>query len=154
MAGLSVPHAVQAIRVTRRVRYLASRRWRAVTVYAVTSLTAIKAALRQLAGYLRGHWAIENQLYWVRDVTFAEDASQVRVGTAPRAIPSLASLPYETDITPQRRGPLRPAGLDGRQTTRVHSTPVRQLGIALRVRSGLDFGGGADDPIGRARSRS
>ena len=123
MAGLSVPHAVQAIRVTRRVRYLASRRWRAVTVYAVTSLTTIKAALRQLAGYLRGHWAIENQLHWVRDVTFAEDASQVRAGTAPRAIPSLASLPYETDITPQRRGPY---GLRVWTVARQHaSTPPR-----------------------------
>jgi hypothetical protein len=89
VAGLSFPHAAQAIQLTRRVRHLASRRWRTVTVYAVTSLTAIKAAPWQLAGYLRGHWTIENQLHWVRDVTFAEDASQVRAGTAPRAMATL-----------------------------------------------------------------
>jgi hypothetical protein len=89
---LSFPHAAQAIQLTRRVRHLASRRWRTVTVYAVTSLTTIKAAPWQLAGYLRGHWAIENQLHWVRDVTFAEDASQVRAGTAPRAMATLRNL--------------------------------------------------------------
>ena len=27
----------------------------------------------QLAGWLRGHWRIENRLHWVRDVTFSED---------------------------------------------------------------------------------
>jgi predicted transposase YbfD/YdcC len=27
--------------------------------------------------YLRGHWPIENQLYWCLDVIFREDASQV-----------------------------------------------------------------------------
>jgi len=58
----------------------------------VTSLTTIKAAPWQLAGHLRGHWAIENQLHWVRDVTFAENASQVRSGNAPRAMASLRNL--------------------------------------------------------------
>ncbi len=37
---------------------------------------------------MRGHWAIE-ALHHIRDVTFAEDASQVRSGTAPRAMASL-----------------------------------------------------------------
>jgi hypothetical protein len=58
----------------------------------VTSLTTIKAAPWQLAGYVHEHWAIENQLHWVRDVTFAEDASQVRAGTAPRAMATLRNL--------------------------------------------------------------
>jgi hypothetical protein len=35
---------------------------------------------------------IENGLHWVRDVTFAEDASQLRTGTAPRAMASLRNL--------------------------------------------------------------
>jgi predicted transposase YbfD/YdcC len=43
--------------------HLASRRWRTVTVYAVTSLTTTKAAPWQLAGHVRGHWTIENQLH-------------------------------------------------------------------------------------------
>jgi predicted transposase YbfD/YdcC len=44
VAGLDFPHATQAIRITRRVRPLAGRRWRTVTVYAVTSLTAAQAS--------------------------------------------------------------------------------------------------------------
>jgi predicted transposase YbfD/YdcC len=40
VAGLDFPHATQALRVTRQVRSLHSRRWRTVTVYAVTNLTA------------------------------------------------------------------------------------------------------------------
>jgi predicted transposase YbfD/YdcC len=44
VAGLDFPHATQAIRITRRVRPLAGRRWRTVVVYAVTSLTAAQAS--------------------------------------------------------------------------------------------------------------
>jgi hypothetical protein len=40
---------------------------------------------------VRGHWGIE-ALHHLRDVIFAEDASQVRTGTAPRAMASLRNL--------------------------------------------------------------
>jgi predicted transposase YbfD/YdcC len=125
VAGLSFPHAAQAIQVTRRVCHLASRRWRAVTVYAVTSLTTIKAAPRQLAGYVRGHWAIENQLHWVRDVTFAEDAPQVCASTAPRAMATLRNLAV---------GALRLAGSTNiaaalRHNSRDPTRPLTLLGI-------------------------
>jgi hypothetical protein len=46
---------------------------------------------RPPADLLRGHWAIE-ALHHVCDVTFAEDASQVRTGTTPRAMASLRNL--------------------------------------------------------------
>jgi predicted transposase YbfD/YdcC len=46
VAGLNFPHATQAMRITRRVRPLADRRWRTVTVYAITSLTAAQAPPR------------------------------------------------------------------------------------------------------------
>jgi predicted transposase YbfD/YdcC len=48
VAGLDFPHAVQALRITRRVRPLRGRRWRTVTVYAVTSLTAAQASPARL----------------------------------------------------------------------------------------------------------
>ena len=55
VAGLWFPHAAQAIQITRRVRQASSRRWRIVTVYAVTSLTISQASPTHLADYLRGH---------------------------------------------------------------------------------------------------
>jgi predicted transposase YbfD/YdcC len=91
VAGLEFPHATQALRSTRRVRPLTSRRWRTVTVYAVTSLTAAQASPARLADYVRGHWGIE-ALHHIRDVTFAEDASQTRTDNAPRAMASLRNL--------------------------------------------------------------
>ncbi len=92
VAGLGFPHAAQAIRITRRVRDLGSRAWRTVTVYAVTSLAIGTASPAQLAGYVRGHWRIENQLHWVRDVTFDEDRSQARTGNLPRTMATLRIL--------------------------------------------------------------
>jgi predicted transposase YbfD/YdcC len=91
IAGLDFPHATQAIRITRRVRSLPSRRWRTVTVYAVTNLHAAQASPARLADWVRGHWAIE-ALHHIRDVTFAEDALKVRTGTTPRAMASLRNL--------------------------------------------------------------
>jgi predicted transposase YbfD/YdcC len=91
VAGLDFPHAAQAIRITRRVRRLRDRRWRAVTVYAITSLTAAQAHPARLADWIRGHWAIEAH-HHIRDATFAEDASQVRAGAAPQVMASLRNL--------------------------------------------------------------
>jgi predicted transposase YbfD/YdcC len=89
--NLGFPHATQALRITRRVRGLHSRRWRSVTVYALTSLTHTQASPAHLADWVRGHWGIE-ALHHIRDTTFAEDACQVRTGNAPRAMASLRNL--------------------------------------------------------------
>jgi predicted transposase YbfD/YdcC len=127
VGGLGFPHAAQAIQITRRVRDLGAnfRRWRTVTVYAVTSLTTTQAAPWQLAGYLRGNWTIENELHWVRDMTFAEDACKVRTGTGPRAMASLRNLAV---------GALRLAGSANiaaalRHNSRDPTRPLTILGI-------------------------
>ena len=52
---------------------------------------ATQASPARLADWIRGQWGIE-ALHHLRDVTFAEDASQVRTGTAPRAMASLRNL--------------------------------------------------------------
>ena len=62
-----------------------------MTVDAVTSLTAAQAHPARLADYVRGHWGVE-ALHHIRDTTFAEDASQTRTGTTPRAMASLRNL--------------------------------------------------------------
>src|SRR5664280_1471851 len=84
--------AAQAIQVTRRIRKRNSRKWRTETVYAVTDLTADQARPDQLATWLRGHWSIEVRLHWVRDVTFAEDLSQIRTGNGPQVMATLRNL--------------------------------------------------------------
>jgi predicted transposase YbfD/YdcC len=88
---LDFPHATQAIRITRRVRSQKTKKWRTVTVYAITNLTAAEAGPAELADYIRGHWTIE-ALHHIRDVTYTEDVSQIRTGTAPHAMASLRNL--------------------------------------------------------------
>src|SRR5262249_62412894 len=50
------------------------------------------AAPDHLNYYEGAPWAAENRLHWVRDVTFHEDHSQLRTGTAPRALASNRNL--------------------------------------------------------------
>jgi hypothetical protein len=72
-AGILFPHASQAMQIIRKTRPLKGRKWTTETVYAVTDLDSEHAQPHQLAAWLRGHWAIENRLHWVSDVTWAED---------------------------------------------------------------------------------
>ena len=95
--GIEFPHARQAIQLTRKTRPVCARtgrrgRWRTETVYAITDLGPHQARPDELAAWIRGHWQIENALHWVRDVTFAEDLSQVRTGAAPQVMASLRNL--------------------------------------------------------------
>ena len=62
------------------------------TAYAITSLPANLASAERLLALDRGHWGIENRLHYVRDVSMGEDASRVRVGSAPRLLSMFRSL--------------------------------------------------------------
>jgi len=86
------PHAAQVVQVTRKTRQLGTRRWRTVVVYAVTSLTHAQASPARLADLIRGHWAIENGLHYLRDTAFAEDGSQLRTGAGPHVMACLRNL--------------------------------------------------------------
>jgi hypothetical protein len=97
-----------------------------VTVYAITSLPFELARPARLADLLRGHWGIE-ALHHVRDTTFAEDASQVRTGTAPSVMATLRNLVI---------GVLRQAGpVNVAAALRHHARdphrPLVTLGISL-----------------------
>jgi hypothetical protein len=59
-------------------------------------------SLVRLADNLRWHWAIENGLHHVRDITFAEDASRVRTGTGPTSWPACATAPSARCAAPSR----------------------------------------------------
>jgi predicted transposase YbfD/YdcC len=91
-AGLAFPHAAQAIQIVRRRRLSRKKKWSAQTIYAITSLTATRASPAALAAIIRGHWAIEDRLHWVRDMDYDEDRSQVRTASGPRVMASLRNL--------------------------------------------------------------
>lgn len=62
------------------------------TVYGISSLPVGAADARRFQELVRGHWAIENRLHGVRDVTLGEDGCQVRSGTAPEVLAALRNV--------------------------------------------------------------
>ena len=90
--GIKFPHALQAMQITRKSRPVGTRKWHLETVYAVTSLPTYQASPGQLAGWVRGHWGIENGLHWRRDVLFHEDKHQARNGETPRVLAILRNI--------------------------------------------------------------
>lgn len=94
--------------------------------YAITSL-GDEVGARQLLRHVRGHWGIENRLHYVRDVTFGEDASQVRTGSAPEVMAALRNVVI---------GVLRQAGATNiaaalREVGWQRGTALRLLGLAV-----------------------
>jgi predicted transposase YbfD/YdcC len=88
--GLAFPHAAQAIQITRRRKV--KGKWSRETCYAVTSAGVTQASPGQLAAIIRGHWAIEDRLHWIRDLDFDEDRSQIRTGNGPQIMAALRNL--------------------------------------------------------------
>ena len=87
--ALEWPAARQGLRRECWARERCSGHLRHAVTYAVTSLPPERAAARMLERYWRGHWTIENQVHYVRDVTFGEDANQTYIGTAPQVLAAL-----------------------------------------------------------------
>lgn len=58
--------------------------------YYISSLAGHSAA--QMGHYIRRHWSIENEQHWHLDVTFDEDACQVRKDHAPRNLTTVRKL--------------------------------------------------------------
>ena len=122
--NLLFPGARQAVQIKRRRTDRKTGRTTVKTVYAVTSLTAEQATPAQLARLVRDHWKIE-ALHHVRDTTFAEDASQLRTGNAPRAMATWRNLAI---------GALRTAGAKNiaaglRRNARDPRRPLQLLGL-------------------------
>jgi hypothetical protein len=58
-------------------------------VHGITSLAPERADAQRLLELTRGHWGIENELHYKRDVTMGEDSSRVRKGVAPQVMAAL-----------------------------------------------------------------
>jgi hypothetical protein len=132
---LGFPHAAQVLQVTRKrtvgVPHASTRRrgWQTVTVYAITSIPFELARPACLADLLRGHWAIE-AVHHIRDVTFAEDGSQVRTGAGPHVMACLRNLVIGML---SRAGPVNLAAAL-RHHARDPARPLATLGIIPRSR--------------------
>ena len=90
-AGPGFPHAARALCLARQVRPPGGGRRGTSTACAITSLDARQATPAQLAAWIRGHWQIE-ALHHLRDVSYGEDASQIRTGSGPQAMATLRNL--------------------------------------------------------------
>jgi predicted transposase YbfD/YdcC len=90
--GTTFPHAAQFIRIIRRTGGPDGVFTTKQIVYAVTSSTPERAGPDALSAHIRNHWTCENKTHYVRDVTFNEDRSQVRTGSAPQALAALRNL--------------------------------------------------------------
>lgn len=94
--GLDFPHAAQAVRILRHRTDLKTGTVSRQTVYAITDLTSHQASPQRLGQLARSQWTIENRLHFVRDTTFAEDASKIRTGHGPDNMATLRNLAINT----------------------------------------------------------
>jgi predicted transposase YbfD/YdcC len=87
---LDWPHVGQVFRLRRQRRVKGTTT--VEVVYGITSLGRAEADAGRLLELTRLHWAIENRLHYVRDVTFREDPCRVRKGEAARVLASLRNV--------------------------------------------------------------
>lgn len=67
---------LNTITIVKRVRHL----WNKTTQEVMFYLSSLPCDAAIIARAIRTHWGIENQLHWVLDVTWGEDASRIRRG--------------------------------------------------------------------------
>jgi predicted transposase YbfD/YdcC len=88
---LPFPDVTRVFRVERHFTDLDGKLLSYEVALGITSLPKRKATPAVIAGVLRGHWGIES-LHFVRDGTYAEDASQVRTGSSPRVMATFRNV--------------------------------------------------------------
>ena len=94
--GLDFPHAAQAVRILRHRTDIKTGTVSRQTVHAITDSTSHQASPQRLGQLARSQWTIENRLHFVRDTTFAEDASKIRTGNGPNNMATLRNLAINT----------------------------------------------------------
>ena len=89
---LDWPGLAQTFKLTRTVTFPKTGETHTSIQYGITSLSPERANALQLLAFKRHHWGIENSLHWVRDVTFDEDRSVLRVGHTHHLLATLRNL--------------------------------------------------------------
>jgi predicted transposase YbfD/YdcC len=85
------PHARQVFQI-ERYTILCGGKVRTDIAYGITSLPASLADAERLLTLARGHWQIENGLFYRRDVTLGEDRSLLRRDNGPQVFAILNDL--------------------------------------------------------------
>jgi len=96
-----------------RTRHL----WNQTTTEVMFYLSSLPPKAQQLGQAIRQHWSIENQLHWILDVTFGEDASRIRKDHAPENFAllkrwSINLLNQETSFKRSTRQKAKRASMD------------------------------------------
>ena len=82
----------QSFRIDRERSNLQGKLLSSETVYGITSQGKKKVSAEELLSQTRGHWGIENQSHYVRDVTMGEDLSRIRKGKGAQVMATLRNL--------------------------------------------------------------
>jgi len=126
--GLYQPTAwagLQSLVMVIRVRHLWNKTTREVQFY----LTSLPCDALKIAGAIRTHWGIENQLHWVLDVTFGEDACRIRTGHSPENFSlmrrmAISLLNQETSTKRSLRQKAKRAAMDSHYMLEVLATAI------------------------------
>jgi predicted transposase YbfD/YdcC len=59
------------------------------------AITSLESNAERLAGITREHWSVENNLHWVLDVCFQDDASTIRDRKASKNIAILKRMAFK-----------------------------------------------------------
>jgi predicted transposase YbfD/YdcC len=81
---------IKEIIKVERTNYLPKKESPSIDVSYYISSTQLPASSYNKG--IRSHWAIENSLHYVKDVTFKEDASLIRSGNAPANISIIRNI--------------------------------------------------------------
>ena len=118
---------LQSIVMVVRVRHLWNKTTREVQFY----LSSLPCNAVEIGRAIRAHWGIENQLHWVLDVTFGEDASRIRTKNSPENFALLrrmavSLLNQETSSKRSLRQKAKRAAMDSNYMLQVLATALPQ----------------------------
>jgi len=89
---LDFPHTQQVFRLQRVIQHQNTGKITYQVIFGITSLSSEQCSPEKLLDLVRTHWHIENRLHYVRDVTFHEDACQIRHTKRQRLLATLNNL--------------------------------------------------------------
>ena len=94
-------------------------------------LSSLPSDALSIGRAIRQHWGIENQLHWVLDVSFGEDASRIRNGHSPENFSllrrmAISLLNQETSTTRSLKQKAKRAAMDNNYMLQVLSAALPQ----------------------------